>query len=265
MEGLKSMGRCGISEWERESPQPLEIGGKFLLDLALGIGEDSIERTANYSAMGKHLQAFVRAHSFRLLESLAYGLCRSLMLSFGQILEATLFVRKFPLRWQSEDTTFSVEVKMRRSLAVIGMGTNAGDLRENLKKASRAIGELALTTLVQASSIHRTAPLHYADQPDFLNQSLLLETLLSPWELWDGLQKIEGQMGRVRSRKNGPRTLDLDILLFEGVHHPLGPLILPHPRLPERRFAIEELEELGIRIPPKDESVMDQRCEREIF
>lgn len=101
------------------------------------------------------------------------------------------------------------------------------------------------TRLVRASSLYRTAPVGYSDQPDFINAIVLLETGLSPHALMAELLAMETRHGRVRHLRNGPRTLDLDLLLYEDVVLDGDPaLILPHPRLHERAFVLVPLLEV---------------------
>ena len=94
------------------------------------------------------------------------------------------------------------------------------------------------------SSLWETAPVGYADQPAFVNACALVETTLPPRQLLDGLLAIERAHGRVRDIPNGPRTLDLDIVLYgDGAHHEEG-LTLPHPRAHERAFVLAPLLEV---------------------
>jgi 2-amino-4-hydroxy-6-hydroxymethyldihydropteridine diphosphokinase len=128
--------------------------------------------------------------------------------------------------------------------AVIGLGANLGDPVAQLRAAIAAIGRLAETRVVATSSFYRTAPVGYAAQPDFVNAAVSIETTLAPRALLDGLKSIELAAGRARTFKGAPRTLDLDILLFDDlVRHEAG-LTIPHPRMHERAFALAPLVEI---------------------
>jgi 2-amino-4-hydroxy-6-hydroxymethyldihydropteridine diphosphokinase len=128
--------------------------------------------------------------------------------------------------------------------AVIGLGANLGDPVAQLRAAIAAIGRLAETRVVATSSFYRTAPVGYAAQPDFVNAAVSIETTLAPRALLDGLKSIELAAGRARTFKDAPRTLDLDILLFDDlVRHEAG-LTIPHPRMHERAFALAPLVEI---------------------
>ncbi len=126
--------------------------------------------------------------------------------------------------------------------AYIGLGANLGDRAATLREAVRRLGEHGRVAAV--SSLYETEPVGFREQPPFLNAALALETALAPTELLDALIAIERAMGRVRTFRNAPRTLDLDILLLGGVAHTPG-LTLPHPRLHERAFVLAPLAEIA--------------------
>ncbi len=99
--------------------------------------------------------------------------------------------------------------------------------------------------LLAVSSLYRTAPVGYLDQDWFLNAAVRIETFLSPRELLAGLLAIERQLGRVRTVRNGPRIIDLDILLWDDLIVGEDDLVIPHPRLHERLFVLEPLAEIA--------------------
>ena len=128
----------------------------------------------------------------------------------------------------------------------VGLGANLGDREAVIRRAAELIGASRLST------IRETEPWGYADQPHFLNAVAELETDLPPRALLDRLLEVERELGRTRSGPRfGPRTIDLDLLLYgrETVDEP--GLRVPHPRLHERRFALEPLAELdpGLEVP----------------
>jgi 2-amino-4-hydroxy-6-hydroxymethyldihydropteridine diphosphokinase len=130
--------------------------------------------------------------------------------------------------------------------AYVGLGANLGD-REATIRAALA----ELPGLVAVSELRETDPVGVVDQPAFLNGAAALDTDLSPRELLDALLSIERELGRERRERWGPRTIDLDLLLYgeERIDEP--GLTVPHPRLHERRFALEPLAELapGLELP----------------
>lgn len=136
---------------------------------------------------------------------------------------------------------------MALTLAAVAMGSNVGDRRAHLLAAVDAASRLPGTRVVAVSSFRDTSPVGPVAQDDFLNAAMLLETALSPVDLLAALHAIESARGRRRETEVrwGPRTLDLD-LLIHGDEVVEGPsLTLPHPRLHERGFVLEPLEEIA--------------------
>ena len=133
---------------------------------------------------------------------------------------------------------------MASARAYLALGTNMGDRAANLHRALDELG--ALGTVAQVSSFYDTAPRDYADQPRFLNAACRLQTDLSPSDLLVALKRIEGRLGRTPAAvRFGPRVIDLDILLYDGVIMKTPTLEIPHPRLHERAFVVRPLAEIA--------------------
>jgi 2-amino-4-hydroxy-6-hydroxymethyldihydropteridine diphosphokinase len=125
--------------------------------------------------------------------------------------------------------------------AYIGVGANLGDREATIREAVRLLGP----EVVAVSRLRETAPWGYEDQPAFLNGAILLETALQPRALLERLLEVERVLGRTRDGpRYGPRTIDLDLLLYEGAEIDEPGLQVPHPRLHERAFALEPLLDL---------------------
>jgi 2-amino-4-hydroxy-6-hydroxymethyldihydropteridine diphosphokinase len=130
--------------------------------------------------------------------------------------------------------------------AFVGLGSNLGDREGTLRAAVGRLRGLAGTEVRRVSALRDTEPVGFLEQPRFLNGAVELETELSPRELLDALLSLERAFGRDRSAStpHGPRTLDLDLLLYEEQEIAEPGLEVPHPRLHERRFVLEPLAEL---------------------
>lgn len=130
------------------------------------------------------------------------------------------------------------------SEAVIGIGTNLGDRVLNINEAVRALSLLPHTTVTAASHIYETEPVGLTQQPKFLNAGVLVETGMSPMALLGACLGIEAAFGRERTIKNGPRVLDLDLLIFAGIKNESFELTLPHPGILQRAFVMVPLLDL---------------------
>ncbi len=125
----------------------------------------------------------------------------------------------------------------------LGLGSNLGDRERNIVEAVKRLGEKVRIT--RLSSLYETEPVGYAAQPWFLNAVCAGETDLAPYPLLDFLKAIEREMGRGEGIRWGPRVIDLDILLYDGLVLSDEKLTIPHPRLHERRFVLVPLAEIA--------------------
>ena len=128
---------------------------------------------------------------------------------------------------------------------LLGLGSNLGDRREFIERAARLIDEIEGVELKSISSLIETEPVGGPPQGRYLNGAAELETALEPRDLLARLQGVEAELGRVRKVLNGPRNIDLDILLFGDLVVEAGDLVLPHPRMCERAFVLEPLNEIA--------------------
>jgi 2-amino-4-hydroxy-6-hydroxymethyldihydropteridine diphosphokinase len=128
-------------------------------------------------------------------------------------------------------------------IAFLLAGSNLGNRKDNLDYAIRSLE--AAGTVIKTSSRFETEPIGYLDQPWFYNQAIELETSLNPAELLSCCQRIEACCGRIRTFLNAPRTLDLDILLYGDLSINQDDLIIPHPRMTERKFALAPLAQIA--------------------
>ena len=128
--------------------------------------------------------------------------------------------------------------------AVIGIGTNIGDRGENIRSAVEALNLLPDVKVLRCASIYETDPWGFTEQQSFYNTVVEVETTKSPEMLLGACLGIEAGMGRVREFKNGPRVIDLDLLVFENYESDSQHITVPHPLIGERDFVLVPLKEL---------------------
>ncbi|MCX7192314.1 MAG: 2-amino-4-hydroxy-6-hydroxymethyldihydropteridine diphosphokinase [Proteobacteria bacterium] len=134
---------------------------------------------------------------------------------------------------------------MRVTVCFIGLGSNLGESGEQLRRALADIGALPGTRLLVQSSLYRSAPVGFLDQPDFVNAVAKIETTLTPQALLAALLHIEQHYGRERAFHNAPRTLDLDVLLYDDLQLHEPGLTIPHPQMHRRAFVLLPLLEIA--------------------
>jgi 2-amino-4-hydroxy-6-hydroxymethyldihydropteridine diphosphokinase len=130
-------------------------------------------------------------------------------------------------------------------VAFIGLGSNLEDPHSQLQRAFAALDKLPGTRLIARSSLYRSAPLGLLDQPDFVNAVAKVATSMTPQELLQALLHIEHQHGRERTFRNAPRTLDLDVLLYDEARLHEHGLTIPHPQMHRRAFVLQPLLEIA--------------------
>lgn len=138
-------------------------------------------------------------------------------------------------------------VRTAAAEAFVGLGANLDNPLQQVRQALSELDAIARTRVLAASSLYRSVPVGYADQPDFINAVAAVATELSPRALLDAMLATEQQRGRVRTFLNAPRTLDLDVLLYGQMQMHEDGLTIPHPRMHERAFVLVPLAEIAPR------------------
>jgi 2-amino-4-hydroxy-6-hydroxymethyldihydropteridine diphosphokinase len=152
----------------------------------------------------------------------------------------------------------------------LSLGSNLGDRAATLERALRELEASGEVRILRRSSLYATAPVDRTDQPQFYNLAVEVETSLAPETLLDRCQDVERRLGRVRAERWGPRTVDVDILLYDRQTVSTERLIVPHPELLRRRFVLEPLLEIapeavlpdGTPVAPHRARVADQSVRR---
>ena len=134
--------------------------------------------------------------------------------------------------------------RSRVAIAYLSLGSNLGDRLENLREAMRRLGDAGIA-LKRTSSVYETEPVDNAAQGWFLNCVAEVSTTLEPLEFLHRLQVVERELGRERTVPKGPRTIDIDILLYDDLLIETDELTVPHPRMLQRRFVLEPLCEIA--------------------
>ncbi|MBP1977744.1 2-amino-4-hydroxy-6-hydroxymethyldihydropteridine diphosphokinase [Cohnella thailandensis] len=161
---------------------------------------------------------------------------------------------------------FPQRIEVAMHLAYVALGANLGDRESTLRESIRRLGDTDGVEIVRVSNLYETDPVGFTDQPAFLNMAVSLRTSLPPAELLRRLLQVENELGRVRTIRWGPRTVDLDLLLYEGVVLDTQELTLPHPRMQERAFVLVPLQDVWLPesgLFPCEELVTDEARRKE--
>jgi dihydroneopterin aldolase/2-amino-4-hydroxy-6-hydroxymethyldihydropteridine diphosphokinase len=252
--GLRLNGLIGVLPQERLAPQPLTIDLDLEVDVSSAGDTDNLEETAHYGLIADEVAALVRNSDFLLLERLATEIAR-VALAHSRVEVAHVRVTKMnPPIDEDLDSTAVLITRTRADFAVksshqaiVALGSNLGDRVAHLR-----FGISQLGNVVASSQVFETDPVGGPDnQGAYLNMVAIIETDLDPYQLMRRLHSIEAEAGRVREVHWGPRTLDLDIVMYDDVtignvaSSDSGALTIPHPRFAERRFVLEPLSEVA--------------------
>ena len=262
---LRVFAHHGVFVEENIKGQNFYISCVIYLDAAASFAEDDLQNTVNYADVCKFICDYTKNSTFNLIETLACGLAYGILQEYKKVVQVTVEVSKpeAPVGCEFED--ISVIVTRMRHTAYIALGSNIGDKNAYLNDAVEALNNNEYCEVKKTSSFIKTEPYGVLDQPEFLNGALELETLLDPFELLNLLSDIEVEAGRERTVRWGPRTLDLDILLYDNEIIDTERLIVPHKEMHLRSFVLEPMSEIApyVRHPLNGKTVLEMLNELE--
>lgn len=232
-------------------PEENALGQKFVLNLTLYLNtrsagrSDALERSIHYGEVSHFATKFLQEHTWKLIESVAEQLARALLLEYDLLEQVDVEVQKpwAPIGLPLE--TVSVAIHRGWHRAYIALGSNLGDKQAYLDGAVKALQDHPDCRVVRVSDYLVTAPYGGVEQDDFLNGALELRTLLEPEELLDALHEIEQAAHRERLVHWGPRTLDLDILLYDDLVLDTPTLHIPHQGMALRDFVLVPMAQIA--------------------
>lgn len=232
-------------------PEENKLGQKFLISAVLYTDTrkagktDDLTASIHYGEVSAFITKYMKEHTYQLLERVAETLAKEMLKSISGLCKIDLEIKKpwapvgLPLK------TVSVKISREWHTTYIALGSNIGDSETYLNEAVEKIGQIPTCTVEKVSSYLVTEPYGVTDQPDFLNACLKMRTLLYPEELLKELNRIEKEAGRERIIHWGPRTLDLDILLYDDIVLEEDDLCIPHVEMHKRSFVLEPLAEIA--------------------
>lgn len=272
--GLKARGFHGVFDFEKREGQDFVVDVVLHTDHAQAGASDRLEDTVNYADVAQIVADHVMGEPFDLIEALAWAIAGDL-LRVADTVEVTVHKPQAPIDQDFQDVSVTVRRSgagrqqrerlrhdrlVRGGQAVIGVGANMGNPAETVQSAMDALDLHPHITVLQRSSLYRSAPVGGVEQDDFINAVMTVETTLSAHELLGVCQGVELAHGRTRDVRWGPRTLDLDLIRFTpyeglgrsadlgdaGVELTLNDpvLTLPHPEAGNRAFVLTPWHEI---------------------
>lgn len=264
IENLEFIGNHGVFPEEKFLEQ------KFIISVEMetctrkaGIHDD-LNFSTHYGFVAEDIEKVFFSKSFDLIEALAENIATTILIKYSFIKNIKVIVKKPWAPIKKHFDFVAIEIYRSRNTAYLSIGSNIGNLKDNLNNALSSIKHLENITIKKVSNFLETKPFGNIEQNNFLNACLEIETLFTPQELLKELLSIENKLGRVRDIKWGPRVIDLDILLFNNSIIQDDNLAIPHPWMCERSFVLDPLNEIAPNVIHPLEKKQISRLKRDL-
>lgn len=245
IENLQVFANHGVFPEENVLGQKFEISLSMKVDARPAAMADDLTKSVNYGQVCLFITDFMKKNTYKLIEAVAENLAEALLLKYNLIKEVILTVKK---PWAPVGLPLdTVSVTIHRSWhdVYLSLGSNMGDKKAYLDDAIKELDSIKQCKVLKVAEYLITEPYGGVEQDDFLNTCLKMKTLLTPRELLDEIHKIEAMAKRERIVRWGPRTLDIDILMYDDEICEDDDLIIPHIELHKREFVLEPLAEIA--------------------
>ena len=236
IQNLEVFGHHGVFSEETKLGQKFLVNATMYTNTRTAGYSDDLEKSINYGEVCHFITGYMQNHTFKLIEAVAEHMAQAMLMEYPLLQKLDLEIRKpwAPIGLPLENV--SVEISRGWHTAYIALGSNMGDKEKYLNEAVEKLQQTSDCQVLKVSDFLVTAPYGGVEQDDFLNGALALKTLLTPQELLDRLHEIEQEAHRERLIHWGPRTLDLDILLYDDLVLDTPDLIIPHVEMHLRDF-----------------------------
>jgi len=237
IDGLEVFANHGVLEAEKALGQKFLISAELSLDLRPAGSTDGLHQTVNYAEVCAGITALMTGETHDLIETCAERIAAYILQNFLLVRAVSVTVEKPWAPVGQPVRNLSVQVDRKWSRVFLGLGANMGDPKEALDAAIEQMACGALR-VIRCSSYYQTKPISDVPQDDYQNCVVEAETTLPPRELMAHLLQVEADLGRERSVRWGPRTIDIDVLTYDDLVSDDADIILPHPRMHERLFVL---------------------------
>lgn len=240
----------GVLEAERTLGQTFFVSATLTLDLRPAGMTDNLGKTVNYAEVCAKIRDLMTGETHQLIETCAERIAAEILHGFPLVREISVTIHKPWAPIGQPVGNLSVEISRKWSKAYLGLGANMGDPKDALDKAIEQLPcrdgyHPPALKVLQCSAYHTTKPISHIPQEDYLNCVVEIETTLPPRELMTLLLEIETALGRERTTRWGPRTIDIDVLTYDDLITDDPHITLPHPRMHERLFVLVPLCEVN--------------------
>ncbi|MGN1165003.1 MAG: 2-amino-4-hydroxy-6-hydroxymethyldihydropteridine diphosphokinase [Lachnospiraceae bacterium] len=245
IDNLEIFARHGVFPEERKLGQKFLVSCVLYLDTHRAGITDSLEESVNYGTVCHLIKTQMEEKTFQLIEAVAENLAQAILEFDERICKVDVEIKKPWAPIGLSVDTVSVKISRKWHEVYVALGSNMGDKRKYIENAVEALRRTKGCRIEKVSELIVTEPYGGVEQDEFLNGALKLRTLLSPREILDRLHELENEAGRERLIHWGPRTLDLDILLYDNEVIEEDDLCVPHPDMHNRKFVLGPMSKIS--------------------
>lgn len=245
IEGLEIYAHHGVLPEEKEEGQTFYVSCEMETSIREAGKTDDLAKTVNYAEVSHLINRVMTDNTWDLIETCAEKVAEAVLLANPLVRGIRVEISKPSAPIGLPFDTVCVECERRWHEVYIALGSNLGDSRALIEEAVRKLDEIELVKVEKVSALIETEPYGVTDQPKFLNGAAKLKTVLGPHELLDELHRIEAEANRERTMRWGPRTLDLDILMYDDLVLADDDLCIPHIDMLNRDFVLEPMKEIA--------------------
>lgn len=242
---LEIYGFHGVNQQEKDMGQRFLVSLELFLSLQDAGESDDLDKTVSYAQVCIDIEEEFKKEKYDLIEKAAEKLAEFVLINYKLVDRVKIKIKKPWAPIGKPLDHVSVEIDRKWHTAYIAIGSNMGDKEKNLNSAIELINNPDFNRVIKVSNFYETKPVGYLEQEEFLNGALEIKTLLSPKRLMRFLLEKEEELKRERIIKWGPRTIDLDILLYDNLITSEEEIIIPHPRMHERLFVLKPLSDIA--------------------
>lgn len=235
----------GVNSQEKDMGQKFYISLELSVETRIAAKNDDLLKTVNYAEVCYAVEEEFKRHKLDLIETAAENIAEFILQNYHLVKAVKLTLKKPWAPIGKPLDYVAVDIERSWHTAYIAFGANLGNKEENITSAIELLNKSSKIDVLKVSSLYETTPVGEVIQDDFLNGVLKIKTLLEPKELLDYINLIEAELKRERIVKWGPRTIDLDILLYDDLVTSDEILVIPHPLMQERAFVLKPLAEIA--------------------
>ncbi len=245
IKNLEIFANHGVFEEENRLGQKFVVCCDLFVDTRPAGLSDDLEQSVHYGDVCKFINEFMSNKTYYLIEAVAEDMAKCILLKYKKVKSVKLKIKKpwAPIGLHLEEVSVTIERGWHD--AFISVGSNMGNKKDNIETAIKRLNADEDIEVVRVSDLIMTEPYGFKDQDDFLNGAIRIKTLYTPYELLKCLNEVETLGGRERTVKWGPRTIDLDILMYDDLIIDTEDLTIPHADMENREFVLKPLNEIA--------------------